>query len=146
MREPLQAGDPSTLKLWSDGLGRIQRLLEGLARFEPIQLAENVSQFGLRLHRTRRECDRGLRFGKRLIQMLALHRKLRPRDMVQRRSQRDVEAPVEYEQSSFNHGGRPNVLEGRRDSVPQAQTHSLRALRHSSRNDRTHRPSPAGSN
>ena len=79
--------------------------MEGLARLlGPVEMPEDACQLGLRLDRTRRECDGGLRFRKRLIQMLILQGQLRPRDVVQRRRQRDLEVPVAGEQSIFNPG------------------------------------------
>jgi hypothetical protein len=111
-RDSPQAGNPSTLKLGTDRLSRVQRLLERLARFLwLVQLPQDIPQLGLRLDRRRRERDGGLRFGKRVIQMLALRSQLRTRDMVQQCRQWDIEVSVEDEPSIFNHGCRLNVLE-----------------------------------
>src|SRR5579864_6052493 len=106
-RDFLQPGQPAALEFRPDGLGGIECVLKSLTRFfGPLQPPQDVAQLRLRLNRPRRESDRGLRFGKRLIQMVVLHRQLRTRDVVQRRSQRDLEVSVEDKQSIFNRGRR----------------------------------------
>ena len=67
----LQPRQPAALKLGMHGLRRRQRLLKGLARFfGTLQASQHIPQFGLRLHRAGRECNRGLRFRERVLEMI----------------------------------------------------------------------------
>src|SRR5579872_1133903 len=98
--------EPGTAKFRTNRLRGLQRTLKRSPGFLfALQTRQNITESSLRLGRVGGQRCSGLRLRKRVVETVISHRDLRPRDVIQRGSQRNVEVAVVDENSVFNDRG-----------------------------------------